>query len=271
MTILQLIKKYRGLEIELLISHVLGKSKEFLYMNPGFGMTALQLSRLYRFIARRKKGEPIAYIIGHKDFLGLSFEVNKNVLIPRPETELMVQDIIKSSLGLKRTVSILDVGTGSGCIIVSAAHALTSQRYSFTASDVSGKALMVAKKNSKKHGTSVTFLKSNLLKNIKADFDIVVANLPYGWSEWKNNSSASTVGLKFEPRNALFTDEHGLKLIRELLEQIAERKNKPKLVYLEFDPRQKRELLQLIKKILPEYKAVFHKDLSGHWRFVRLG
>ena len=240
--------------------------------------------------------------------MGLRFKVNKNVLVPRPETEALVERVVASCelLVTGGKIKILDVGTGSGCIAVSLAKQVQGSRFKvqITASDLSPAALAVAKQNAKIHKAKVKFIKSDLLKNIKEDFDIIIANLPYGWKAWKNNTTTATIGLKFEPQGALFTEEKGLKLIRELLEQIAAKKNQPKLiypapskkevgilpgasyknqsefkvsrsqgrcwVYLEFDPRQKVDLQKLIKKILPKSKAIFYKDLNNLWRFVEV-
>lgn len=284
MQILEILKKYQDIEIELLLAHVLNKPKEFLYLEPIHKLSANQFVRLQKLITRRQKGEPIAYILGYKDFLGLKFKVNKPTLIPRPETELLVERIQNRVLSIGvRNVKILDVGTGSGIIAISLAKQLKvlNYKYQITATDISKKALVVAKTNAKKHKEKIKFIQSNLLKNIKEDFDIIVANLPYlprldsrvkegGWTEWEINTSSATVGLKFEPQNALFTEEKGLKLIRKLLEQIAGKKNKPGLIYLEFDPRQKQELQKLIKKTLPEFKYKFYKDYSKFWRFVEI-
>ncbi len=274
MKISEILKKYNNLEIEILLAHVLKKPREFLYMEPAYKLSASQLISVKKLITRREKGEPIAYILGYKDFLGLKFKVNKSVLIPRPETELLVESIkLKvESIEQKKPVRILDVGTGSGVIAVSLAKQVQGARFEaqVTVSDISDKALAVAKENAKAHKVKIKFIKSNLLKNVKNSFDIIVANLPYGWKVWKNNSSAATKGLKFEPQIALFTEENGLKLIRELLEQIVGLKVKPKLIYLEFDPRQKQNLAVLIKRTLPSARVTFHKDYAKMWRFVEI-
>jgi release factor glutamine methyltransferase len=221
--------------------------------------------------------------------MGLRIKVNKDVLIPRSETEGMVEHVVQA-LGLpafktakqqatglpyKNTVSILDIGTGSGCIAIAIAKQLQNFKFKIsnlklTAIDISSAALKVAKANAKYHQAKVKFIKSDLLANIKGNFDIIVANLPYGWLKWKNNTSSETIGLKFEPKEALFTKENGLFEIRRLLEQISSLKYQPKFIYLEFDPRQKPELSKLIKKILPGYRAEFFKDLNNFWRFVEI-
>jgi release factor glutamine methyltransferase len=265
----QALKKYSRFEIELLLAHVLKKPKEFLFLNPKYKLSSHQAKKLLSMVGRRAKGEPAAYILGYKDFMGLRFIVSKNVLIPRPETEWVVQEITSRVKAQKRQVKILDVGTGSGCIAISLAKGLQGQAQ-VCASDVSGRALVVARKNAKMLRARVKFIQSDLLMKVKFSPEILVANLPYGWHEWENNSSAETLGLKFEPRKALFTKEGGLLEIRRLLVAIAKMPKPPKSVYLEFDPRQKKALSNLAKKNLPKYRQIFHKDYSNFWRYLEL-
>lgn len=273
MIIRQILKQYHKIEIELLLSQILKKPKEFLFINPEYELTRNQEQKLLRIIRRRVKGEPIAYIFGYKDFCGLRFKVSGDVLIPRPETEA----IIERFKDLKHPFRILDVGTGSGCIAVSLAKVLFASpgkehlcQSKIYASDISKKALKIARINAKAHKVIVKFIQSDLLKNIKFSPDIIIANLPYGWKEWKNNTAAETVGLRFEPKKALFTAEKGLFQIRRLLQQIPELPKMPSLVYLEFDPRQKMALAKLIKKYLPMANIKFYRDINNLWRFVEI-
>ena len=304
------LKKYHKIEIELLLAHVLKKPKEFLFMNPDKSLSAGQLISLSALVKRREKGEPIAYIVGYKDFMGLRFMVNKNVLIPRPETEWVIDRVsavfpsflrrgglnasegrggwrlqdnysnpsvaskatpsLKKGRKLQGAIKILDVGTGSGAIIISLAKTLTLPsprgrgKLQLYASDISPAALKVARQNAKFYKAPVKFIKSDLLKNTKDDFDIIIANLPYLAPVW------SSANLKYEPKQALFTKEKGLMLIRRLLNQIADKPKKPRLIYVEFDPRQKRELSALIKKSLPGSKAKFYKDYNNFWRYAEI-
>jgi release factor glutamine methyltransferase len=183
LTISQVFKNYKKWEIDLLLAHILNKPKEFLYMEPGTIVSAYHFNILTKFIKRRESGEPLAYILGYKDFMGLRFKVNKDVLIPRPETEQLVNLALQSLLLFKEEssakrrevvgvseppslkkgrisghlltsipVKILDVGTGSGCISISLARLLPISKYSniaITASDISPAALKVAKHNAK--------------------------------------------------------------------------------------------------------------------------
>lgn len=275
MKIQDLFKNYSKLEIDLLLMKILKKPKEFLYFNPNYELSASQLTNLNKLIKRRQAGEPIAYILGYKDFFGLRFKVNKNTLVPRPETEYLVEQMILDiQLLNSEKIKILDVGTGSGCIAISLAKQLQNKKntYEVFASDISSPALLVAKNNAKLNRVKIKFYKSDLLKNIPKNLklNIIVANLPYGWREWKNNTTTNTIGLKFEPEIALFTKERGLYEIRRLLEQINSRKNKPQFVFLEFDPRQKQDLNKLIKLKFPNSTINFYKDLADMWRFVQI-
>lgn len=249
-------------------------------MHPDKKLSSYQVIKLSSLAKRREKGEPVAYIVGYKDFYGLRFKVNKNVLIPRPETELIIERLKDLKLqDFKKPIRILDIGTGSGNIIISTALALGPD-VEYFASDISLKALKVAMQNAKNYKVKIKFLHSDLLDDVKMKIDIIIANLPYlpaealakegGWSEWKNNSSAETVGLKFEPKQALFTGNNGLMLIKRLLGQIAQIKHEPKLVYIEFDPRQKLKLLAAIKKQLPKAEVKFYKDYAGLWRCAEI-
>lgn len=269
MTIKAILKAYPAIEIDLLLGHILKKPKEFLYLNPNKKLAQKQVNDLKSLIKRRQKGEPIAYILGYKYFCGLKFKVTPNVLIPRPETELLVEAALQLVKSEKSKVKIiLDLGTGSGCIIISLAKQLPVTNHQLFASDIFKKTLNVAKQNAKANKVEVKFIHSDLLNKVHINADLIIANLPYGWSEWKNNSSAATIGLKFEPKKALFTKEKGLKEIRRLLERIAG--SKTKFILLEFDPRQKPDLQNLIKKILPHAEFTFHKDLNKLWRYVEI-
>ena len=277
LTIRQALKKYSTLEIELLLARVLREPKEFVFLHPEKKLSPTRLSGLSAMIKRRQKGEPLAYIVGYKDFYGLRFTVNHNVLIPRPETEWFVERIMNNELvrltGAVSSLRILDVGTGSGAIAISLAKALWAQRLKARvfASDISKTALAIAKRNARArrakqsdnpNARSIRFVHSDLLEHIHEPIDIIIANLPYLPRRQKE--------LRYEPPGALYSPENGLKLIRRLLEQIAEREVKPKLVYLEFDPRQKVALAKLIKKNLSGAQVEFYKDFNNFWRYAEI-
>ncbi len=296
MTIKEIIKKYSNkldrLDIELILAHSLDKTREFVLIHDEKQVTSNQSLVISKLIKRRIKGEPIAYLIGHKEFYGLDFIVSKHTLVPRPETEMLV-DCVAHSLQLtdNQNVSIIDIGTGSGCIITSIAktlqqtvnHKLTTRN--FYATDISKEALKLAKKNAKLHGIEkkIKFLHGNLLSPFFPEFTklqakklmpeklIIVANLPYLDLEWKNLlKSTETKGLKYEPHIALYSGVDGLDAYRELafqLKNILQQKNFPITAFCEIGHVQKKEMT----KIFSFAKEVtFLKDLANKWRVCKI-
>jgi len=294
LTIWEITEKYRKkidyLDLEIILAHSLGKTKEFILTYPEYKLTKFQISNFKFQINRRIKMEPLAYILGHKEFYGLDFMVNKYTLIPRPETEMMVEEVIHETCDMKHVAQdayIIDIGTGSGCIITAIANALENDtRYKiqdtrFIATDISQDALKIAKKNAKKHGLEkkIKFIHGSLLdpiinkaKKLTPGKLIIMANLPY-LSKEIYSSAASNVK-KFEPKSALYSAEAGLAHYRKLLEQI-----KTLLVscsmlniscYMEISPEQKSPLAKLVKSILPTAKIEFKKDLARKWRICKI-
>lgn len=287
------------MDSEILLARVLKCSREYLITHFDENLNKSKINLFNKYINRRISGEPIAYITRHKEFYGLDFFVNKNALVPRPETELMVDEVLKHITCNKQHIIIIDIGTGSGCIIITLAKKLkelnsTSQElnsFNFFATDISSKAIYVAKKNAKFHGVNknIKFFCGNSLepilnnpKNLKRlnnpkNLTIITANLPYGWNSWKNNCSMDTIGLKFEPQIALFAKNGGLKIIENFLKQIEQITNSQKINFnstlfalIEFDPRQTIMLKRLIKKILPSAKFQIKKDLRGYDRLMKI-
>jgi len=258
------------LEAELLLSEILKKPREFILAHAEKKLTAIQMAKFKCLIFRRLKGEPTAYLTGHKEFYGLKFKVNKNVLIPRPETELMIEEALKLTAHNSRPITIIDVGTGSGCIIITLAKQTAYCK--LLATDISAKALTVAKQNARAHNVhkKIKFLKGDLLYplihnsafKIPESELIITANLPYGWKAWKNNTSADTIGLKFEPQSALYTGKNGLELYERLFKQIKKLRTNG-CALCEFDPRQTSKIKRLIKSELPSASYQIKKDLSG--------
>jgi len=248
-------------DAELLLGHALRKPKEFLYMQPEKKLTKLQEKKIKSYLARRVKNEPLAYILGYKYFYGLKFKVTKETLTPRPETEWVIEHIIKNDSAPK---SILDVGTGSGCIAISLKKHLSKSK--ITAVDVSKKALAIAQQNAHANKVQVNFQKSDLLSNLKnASFEIIIANLPYGWKGFSKDKS-----LNYEPAQALYTKDKGLFLYKKLLRQASQLTTPPHKIYMEIDPRQKIALRAFIKKIIPKAQTNYYRDLSKKWRYVEI-
>jgi release factor glutamine methyltransferase len=279
-TIQTILSRYRpeidDIDLELIIANELKKTREFVLAHPEFCISQLKIKDLELKISRRKHDEPLAYILNHKEFYGLDFKVTANTLIPRPETELLVEKTIEILTTAKNSaLSIFDVGTGSGNIIISIAKKLESKKINYFGIDISKEALEVAKYNARKHNQKkIKFIQSNLLnsflentKNFLPNHEhIILANLPYLSNKIY---SASLPNVKnFEPKLALYSSMAGLSHYKKLLEQIKELSKRCKIRFaiLEFSPEQKKELAILIKKNLPLSEIQFQKDLFDKWR-----
>lgn len=263
------------LDVRLILEDVLKKDQSYFFAHPEAPVPNSAYQRFRRLIRRRKKGEPVAYLLCWKEFYGLRFKVNKNVLIPRPETELLVDKTIShvKSNPKKQLINILDIGTGSGCIIVSLAKTLAYDNIRYFGSDVSELALKVAKENAKKLNIKgkIKFIKSNLLasRGIPKQIDILLANLPYGPRGVKN-PRINYHNLSFEPEIALFASKNGLDLIERLIIQISKRHLKPKLILLEIFENHPEPIKKLADRYLPNYIFRLHQDLAGLNRIIEL-
>ncbi len=185
-------------------------------------------------LASRMRGKPLAYILGYKEFYGRRFIVTPEVLIPRPETE----DIIEIAKAAKPK-SIIDVGTGSGCIAITLA--LELPKAEITAVDISDSALSVAQKNAKQLGAKLNFRKSDLLDGVDLpEKPLIIANLPYVDKTWNWLDKNS---LRYEPELALYAQKEGLELIYRLIDQI----NVPCRLLLEADPSQHEQIKNYAK------------------------
>lgn len=203
-----------------LLAHVLGRDRSFILRHAEDAIEEKQSELFHVYLQRRAEGEPLQYITGHQEFFGLDFEVNRNVLIPRPETELLIENALK----LCATVAepyICDVGTGSGCIAITLVHELPQSRA--LALDISPEALAVAERNAARHsmGDRIKFLVSDCFGALNAQdaqqspFDLIVSNPPYV-------ETGAMAGLQrevrnFEPHTALVAGDDGLRMIRRLL------------------------------------------------------
>ncbi|MBX4187141.1 MAG: peptide chain release factor N(5)-glutamine methyltransferase [Candidatus Doudnabacteria bacterium] len=250
-----------ALDSEVLLSHVLDKTKEYLLTNPNKMVDPKLEKKFLTLLSRRLLGWPVAYMAKSKEFYKHKFYVDKRVLIPRPETEGLIELVLKYVKN--KPQRILDIGTGSGNIIISLAKAL-GKRFNYFASDISPKAIAVAKKNAKLHQVKIKFADGNLLEPWgKQKFDVIVANLPY-LAKLVDQST------KFEPIGALVAAKRGLKLYEELFKQISFRQLSPSAIFLEIGRDQGLAIKKLAQKILPAYEAKVYKDLSGRNRYCQL-
>jgi release factor glutamine methyltransferase len=229
------------LESEILLRHVLGLDRIEVRLQSSRDLTKTAEFNFFRKIDQRLAAVPIAYIIGNKEFYGLDFYVDHRVLIPRPETEHVIEKTLDLAQNFNSPV-IADIGTGSGIIAITLALNLSEAH--IYASDVSLDALIVAQINANKHKVSnrIDFIQSNLLEDLPLNPDIIVANLPYV-------PTADLKPLKSEPTLALNGGFDGLDVIRELFDNLAKRQDHFKHMILEVGHNQ----VQTAKKIATLY------------------
>ncbi len=259
-------------EARILVCYTTGSSTAQLFADPERALTTSQQEMLEYLAARRIGHEPSSYITGNKEFFGLNFYVNKNVLIPRPETEILVEQAISSAkhmlaMNPNMKIRIADIGTGCGAIAISLAKNLDAEIY---AVDLSFKALEVASLNCDRHSVSdrVHFLLGNLLQPLTSPLDIVVANLPYVTG--KEMKTLSPEILRFEPLQALDGGEDGTEIIEELLRTCKPHLSSRARIVLEFGCTQKERISNLIARYLPDSSFSFFRDLSGLDRAVSI-
>lgn len=233
----------------LLLESVVKKTPAWLLANQDYNLTKKEKKWLESFLKRIKRKEPIQYIIGYAEFYGLRFKVNKNVLIPRPETENLVEATLNwlkqnnKKWNNRRKLKIIDIGTGSGCIIISLVNELMNifdlSNFQFFATDISTKALKVASENAKRilgeNAKRISFVKSDIFSNRhilgKIRWNIVVANLPY-ISEKEYNLLPPHIK-DYEPRNALLGGKTGYEFVEKLIKELPRHLDKKGVAFLE--------------------------------------
>lgn len=239
------------LDAELILSHTIRKNRTWIHMYHDEELEPRAQEIADARLSLRLDRVPLAYIIGHKEFYGRRFEVTPSVLVPRPESEAII-DLLKELIpdtkslltGIKRLV---DVGTGSGCLGITAR--LEFPELDVTLTDISKHALNVAEKNAARLGAEVTTIRSDLLENYYLKPDIIVANLPYVDINWDHSPE-----LDHEPAEALYADDGGLLLIKRLIDQAAGILPKDGLLILEADPEQHEALMYHAKQRRLEHR-----------------
>jgi release factor glutamine methyltransferase len=204
------------LDAEVLLCHVLGKNKAWLLAHDDAVLTDAQIKKYSEAIARRAAGEPLAYIVGSKEFYGRDFVVNKHVLVPRPESESFIELLkeLKNDTTIDGFLhTVIDIGTGSGCLAITTK--LEFPDTFVTATDTSSAALKVAIANALRYETPVVFKKQSLLTGDKQGYDVILANLPYVPEAMQDPS------IMHEPTKALFSGADGLDHYRALFSQLS--------------------------------------------------
>ncbi len=255
------------LESELLLEFATGEDKSFIIANPDYLLTKTQADSYIKLVNERLSGKPLAYITGVKEFYGREFITSPQALIPRPESEVLINQV-KTIVSRLEQPKILDIGTGSGCLAVTLAAEISNAH--IKATDISKDALEIAKANAKKHDVinRIVFAEQNLLLDENGHYDAIVANLPYVEDHWLA-ASAHAKELSFEPRVALSGGEGGLDLIKELLRQYAQKKC-GQVLLIEHGDHQEEVLLPFIKKLLPEAHIRLVPDQFGLNRIISI-
>ena len=256
-----------SLKARMLLSNILDKSKEYLIIHDEEEIND-KINNLYmQKIERLRNYEPIQYIINNQEFMGFDFYVDENVLIPQPDTENLVEEILFIVDSIKdKNLKILDLCTGSGAIAISLSKILKSDKILIYGSDISEKALKIAQDNAIQNCSKIVFLKSNIFSEINDNykFDIIVSNPPYIETNTIENLSEE---VKHEPHIALDRGEDGLYFYREIIKNAKKHLNKNGYLAFEIGYNQK----QQVEKLLDEngYKNIYsRKDLSGNDRVV---
>lgn len=294
----------------------LQKNKTWLYLNNNYELTKNEEELFSSFVNQRLKNKPVAYIINRKEFYGYDFYVDEDVLIPRPETELIVEEVLKILTGVHTLVckkfnsdeinsyrlkpelqnfkcsinnkfNLIDLGTGSGCIIISILNELAKNKDSKIickayANDISQKAIAIAKANAKKYNLNkkIKFIEDDFEKFLDnldqkdiytSDEIIITANLPY-----IKNSAYETLSediKKYEPKIALTAGKNGLDYIEKLIDLVSKiqlKSNQKIYLFLEADPDQMSEITVILREKLTNADIKIIKDLSGEERIIKL-
>ena len=250
------------LEAEALLAHALEISRTQVLAHPERPLSPEEEEAVSEALRRRLSREPLAYITGRREFLGIDFKVNSSVLIPRPETETLVETALKIANEFPGgpELSVIDVGTGSGAIAVSLALHLPSAR--IFAVDSSGAALELAQANAELHGVMdrITFLEGDLLSHFSGGVDLITANLPYVRT---GELSSLAPEVQREPTEALDGGPDGLDLIRRMMHQAQHVISGDGVILLEMDHRQAEPLRRMGESLFPGAEISILKDLAG--------
>lgn len=258
------------LDAEVLLASYLNKERTWLFIHAGQEMDAAEVAAFNCWVARRQQGEPVAYIVGRKEFWSLDFAVDPRVLIPRPDTEVLVEEVLKAlEFSNASGPEILDVGTGSGAIAVALAHERPDAR--ITATDISLDALAVAAGNAERNqaASRITFLAGSFFKPVEGCFDIIVSNPPYIAA---GDYAQLAAGVKnFEPRAALLAGKEGMDCYEKIIPQAVRYLKPGGCLLLEIGDGQKEQIEGLFRRCGMYRDVAFRKDYAGRWRVVKAG
>ena len=256
-----------SMKVKMLLSDILGKEKEYLLIHDNEELSQEVLDNFYAKLNRLKDEEPIQYILNKQEFMGFEFYVDENVLIPQPDTEILVEEVVDISKKINNNsneLRVLDMCTGSGAIAISLSKLI--ENASVSASDISDGALNVAKENAIKNSVNIEFYKSDLFNDISKNvkFDIIVSNPPYIQTEVIKGLSKE---VQSEPFIALDGGEDGLVFYREIIKNAKDYIIEDGYLALEIGYDQKESVTNLLRE--NGYKNIYSKtDLAGNDRVV---
>ena len=262
-------------EARVLLGYVLKLSPEEILTQPEYYLNAQQLETLNTIVQRRIKREPAAYIVGHKEFYGIDFMIDRRVLIPRPETELLVEEALKyleercsSSANSSKRKVVADIGTGCGAIAISLA--LNNSDVKIFATDISQDALEVARRNAYNHNVQdrISFLHGNLLEPVTEHVDLIIANLPY--IEHTELDNLSTEINRFEPHIALDGGNDGLLYIEQLIRQSKEKLHNNGCIMLEIGYNQTQHITEFTGHSFHNVHYEFVSDPNDIKRVIKI-
>jgi release factor glutamine methyltransferase len=257
-----------SLDAQVLLAHHLRLPRTHVLAHPDWPLEAQAAQAFAQDVARLIAGEPLAYLLGVREFYGLTFEVSPQVLIPRPETELLI-DEARSWLGKQApggAPRVLDVGCGSGCIAV--ALAVHTPGLHLLAADISPGALSVAQRNARRHGVAdrIQFVEADLLSPFAPGLDLICANPPYIASDALTRLEVS----RFEPRGALDGGPDGMDPTRRLIDQAKRRMNPGSCLLIEIEESRGMAARDMAERAFPRGRIAVLEDLGGRSRLLRI-
>lgn len=263
---LQQVSESPRLDAEVLLSHVIGADRSWLFAHFDHFLSLQEITTADDLLSREVSGTPLPYLLGHWQFYNLDFIVNQDVLIPRPETEILVEKAIEWLNTRNIPALVVDIGTGSGCIAVSIA--MNYPDCTITAADISNPALEIARLNIAKYHLNhrIATMQSNLMEELTDHYDLICANLPYIPRERLTQLSVS----KSEPLSALDGGNQGLELITDLLVQAKEKLQTSGCILAEIDYTQAGILASLTRDLFPSKQVNILNDLAGLPRILEI-
>ena len=253
------------LDAEVLLAHALGLRRLDLYLKFDRPLSEPELVKYRSLTAKRAKGEPVAYLVGHKEFMGLDFIVTRAVLVPNPDTEVLVQRAVELAREAGGLMRMADVGTGSGCIAIAVAH--YASNVEVVASDTSEDALEIAARNVAAHGLGdrVQLVCGDLMAPLQGSFDLVCANLPY-LPDYLAAASRLPAEVVAQPARALYAEAGGSALVTRLLDEAPARLTAGGRVLAELDPSIVSSAVAAADRGFAGHRI--HRDLAGHERVI---